>query len=364
MTAPSAADETTPWAGWATDLATAVVRRAPVFEERLDTPAAVIRDELAAALGTMPARASAEVTVDGSWTRDGLAGMELSWDCGYGPRTRAWLLRPAGEDGTLPGVLALFEHGGVKLAGREKLADGPRAPEGELGAVVRASRRASYGGRPWAEDLARRGAAVLVHDAFGFGSRGIPEDGGPGRLAESEVAKAAGLLGASWAGLLAGEDRLALSVLRSLPAVDGARLAAVGMSGGGARAGVLRALEPHLAATVVVTMMSTLGAMFPAHLARHAWTWLSPGLGAAGDWPSVVGSWTERPLLVQYGLGDPLFPRSGMEAADAQLRRRFAAHGHEGNYAAMLLPSGHVFTRQMQTAAWDWLGEILGFGPR
>lgn len=354
-------DETGVWATWADDLAAAVVRHGPIFEQRPDAPAAAIRADLTAALGTMPARAIAEVDVDGSWTADGLDGTELSWDCGYGPRTRAWLLRPAGEASALPGVLALFEHGGVKLAGREKLADGPRPLEGEVGAVVRASREAYYGGRAWAEDLARRGTAVLVHDAFGFGSRRLPDDGEPGRLTESEAAKVAGLLGASWAGLLAGEDRLALSVLRSFPGVDGARVAAVGMSGGGARAGILRALEAELSATVIVTLMSTLDAMFPAHLARHAWTWLSPGLGAAGDWPSVVGSWTERPLLVQYGLEDPLFPREGMEAAHAQLQRRFRAQGHERNYTGTLLPSGHVFSQKMQATAWAWLGDVLGF---
>jgi hypothetical protein len=132
------------------------------------------------------------------------------------------------------------------------------------------------------------------------------------------------------------------------------------MSGGGARAGALRVLAPELRATVIVTMMSTFPALIPSHTADHAWTWLSPGLGSAGDWPAVVGSWTENPLLVHYGLEDPLFPRHGMEDADAQLRRRFAAFGHEANYTGSLFPVGHVFTPGMQEMAWQWLGEVLG----
>ena len=351
------------WASWRTDLAAAVVRErgAEPFAEQPEAPAGVLREHLLAALGTMPAAREAAARTDGEWTRDGVDGTELSWDCGYGPRTRAWLLRPAGEAGVLPGVLAMFEHGGVKLAGREKLADGPHGLTGEVAALVRASRDSAYGGRAWAEDLARRGAAVLVHDVFGFGSRRLPEDNPPQRLTEAQAAKVAGLLGASWAGLIAGEDLLALSVLRSLPAVDGGRVAAVGMSGGGARAGALRVLAPELRAAVIVAMMSTLGALIPDHTDTHAWTWLSPGIGSAGDWPSVVGSWTENPLLVQYGLEDPLFPRDGIEAADAQLRRRFAAHGHAANYTGSLLPVGHVFTGEMQDAAWAWLGGALGF---
>lgn len=353
------------WSGWKRDVATAVARSSPVFEEHVETPAAEVRTRLLASLGTIPAPNEASVRVEGEWTRDGIVGRELTWDTGYGPRTEAWLLRPEGETGSLPGVLALFEHGGVKVIGKEKLADGPRPLPEDVAAIVRRGRDSSYGGRVWAEDLARRGFAVLVHDAFGFGSRRLPDDAEPAglaeaRLAEAQAAKVAGLLGTSWAALIAGEDLLALSVLRGLPGVDGGRVAAVGMSGGGARAGALRVLAPELRATVIVTMMSTLSPLVPSHTVNHAWTWLSPGLGSAGDWPSVVGSWTENPLLVQYGLEDPLFPRPGMEAADAQLRRRFDALGHGGNYTGSFLPVGHVFTPEMQDAAWRWLGDVLG----
>lgn len=345
--------------GWKHDLAAAVVPSSGLFEDHVATPAAEVRERFRAALGTIPAAREADVKVEGEWTRDGLDGLELTWETGYGPRTEAWLLRPAGEDAVLPGVLALFEHGGVKEVGKEKLADGPRLLDDDVAATVQRGRDSSYGGRAWAEDLARRGFAVLVPDAFGFGSRRLPDDDESPRLVEAQAAKVAGLLGASWAGLIAGEDLLALSVLRGLQGVDGGRVAAVGMSGGGARAGALRVLAPELRATVIVTMMSTLPALIPSHTSHHAWTWLGPGLGSAGDWPSVVGSWTENPLLVQYGLEDPLFPRDGMAAADDQLRRRFAAFGHEANYTGALLPVGHVFTPNMQEAAWEWVSEAL-----
>lgn len=39
------------------------------------------------------------------WSRDGVDGEEVSWSVGYGPRTRAWYLRPSGVAGALPGVL-------------------------------------------------------------------------------------------------------------------------------------------------------------------------------------------------------------------------------------------------------------------
>jgi dienelactone hydrolase len=347
------------WPDWKADLTAAVAPSSGVFEEQIETPASEIRARFRSALGAIPAARETGVRVEGRWRRDGLDGVELTWDAGYGPRTEAWLLRPAGEDAVLPGVLALFEHGGVKEVGKEKVADGPRPLADDVAAAVKRGRDSSHGGRAWAEDLARRGFAVLVPDTFGFGSRRLPDDDESPRLVEAQAAKVAGLLGTSWAGLIAGEDLLALSVLRGLHGVDGDRVAAVGMSGGGARAGALRVLAPELRATVIVTMMSTLPALIPSHTVNHAWTWLSPGLSRAGDWPSVVGSWTENPLLVQYGLDDPLFPPDGMAAADDQLRRRFAAFGHEANYTGALLPVGHVFTPTMQEAAWEWLAEAL-----
>ena len=47
-------------------------------------------------LGFAPAPATPRaVRVDGRWQRDGVDGERVSWTVGYGPRTEAWVLRPA-----------------------------------------------------------------------------------------------------------------------------------------------------------------------------------------------------------------------------------------------------------------------------
>ena len=61
---------------------------------------------------------------EGTWERDGLQGEELSWWVGYGPRTHAWLLKPAGAHEPLPGMLALHDHGAFKFYGKEKISAG------------------------------------------------------------------------------------------------------------------------------------------------------------------------------------------------------------------------------------------------
>jgi hypothetical protein len=98
---------------------------------------------------------------------DGIDIRYLRWSVGYGPDTSAWLLRPADVRRSLPGILGMHCHGGVRSVGGEQLVD--------LGAdsTPRALslRQAYYSGRAPANELARRGNVVLVHDSFSWGSR-------------------------------------------------------------------------------------------------------------------------------------------------------------------------------------------------
>jgi hypothetical protein len=104
---------------------------------------------------------------EGSRTVDGVTVRRLRWSVGYGPDTTAWLLRPAGSPGRLPGVLGMHCHAGVRSVGGEQLVDLG------AGATPRAVwlRDRWYSGRAPANELARRGHVVLVHDTFSWASR-------------------------------------------------------------------------------------------------------------------------------------------------------------------------------------------------
>ena len=60
---------------------------------------------------------------EGSQRLDGVLIRRLRWSVGYGPETTAWLLRPAGIRRSLPGVLGMHCHGGVRSVGAEQLVD-------------------------------------------------------------------------------------------------------------------------------------------------------------------------------------------------------------------------------------------------
>jgi len=100
---------------------------------------------------------------------EGLAIEHLQWQLPYGPPTEALLLKPVNSRGKLPGVVGLHDHGGNKYFGLRKITRMSKDPHP---AMVRHQQQ-YYSGLAWANELARRGYAVLVHDTFTFGSRRV-----------------------------------------------------------------------------------------------------------------------------------------------------------------------------------------------
>jgi dienelactone hydrolase len=339
--------------------------------------------ELADALGVPAVGPAGDLTVHWEETYDGVTTSQLSWQLGFGPRSRGWLVRPAGVSGPLPGVLALHCHGGNKFAGADRLVELPR--EDPSAAAARAG---LYDGRALATEVARAGFAVLAHDVFAWGSRGFDLSVPPWRTAsalearksqwredgvvpsaaelhnaaagfhEDTVAKAAGLLGTSLAGMVAHDDLAALDILGSLPGVDPERLGCLGFSGGGGRSLALAALSPRIKNYVVTCMMTTFSSLLPAYLDAHSWLLQTPGLWKLGDWPELTARSGAAGFLVQYALADQLFPEDGMREAHRILESLHPA----GSYTGRFWPGGHVFSAGMQHEAISYLTGTLGAG--
>jgi dienelactone hydrolase len=318
---------------------------------------------------------------DGSRRLDGVLIRRLRWSVGYGPQTTAWLLCPAGVRRSLPGVLGMHCHGGVRSVGAEQLVDlgadsNPRA------AWLRAE---YYSGRGPANELARQGYAVLVHDTFSWGSRRFDLSRPTPRLAalleaqdalwrhqglspteeerfdmasglhEDTLAKAAGALGQTFAGAVLTDDLVAFDVLGAADGIDPERLGTFGFSGGGGRSLLLAALDHRVAASVVSCMMATFASLVPAGLDAHSWLLHIPGLWSLMDWPDLTAIARAR-FLVQYRTDDELFPRAGMEQAHDHLLR---LHGDTMRYRGSLSSGRHAFDAAMQEEAWAFLSEAL-----
>jgi len=357
----------------------------PLFSSDAPGAEAVI-SRLRTTLGLLPRPDRVTPEVVQTWSAGGVEGTVLRWDVGVGAPSEGWLLRPAGESAPLPGVVALHCHGGVKYYGKEKVADGPEptAP----GAL--AARASLYDGVAYANELARRGYAVLVPDAFGWGSRRVPVADMPDRVRaagdlaaaareaetgqaldtptryeaysgplEDAMAKLLGILGTSWPGAVAREDAIAVDLLASREDVLPGGVCVVGLSGGGARAALATALSENVRAAAVIAMMSTLAPMLDGYVHKHTWMMMSPGIGRVADWPEIAAARRPRPLLVGYAEQDQLFPPAGMREAHELISTRYSAAGAAEAYRGIFFDAPHSFPPALQQQTWQFFDEVL-----
>jgi len=316
--------------------------------------------------------------------RDGLDIELIKWRLPYGPATEAVFLKPAGASGPLPAVLALHDHGAVKFFGWEKIA----AVEAEPHPLMAEHQRQYYGGRPWANELAKRGYAVLAHDLFAFGSRRIRpsdvaaearSDIGFAELAqvsrddeaeisqynafaaqhEHIVAKSLFCAGLTWPGVMTYEDQCALSYLCSRPEVDSERVGCAGLSGGGLRTVYLAGLDERIAAACCVGMMTTWRDFLLHKSWTHTWMIYVPGLPRELDYCEVLGLMAPKPVLVLNNQQDELFTIEEMCRADRILRDVYYKAGASERYECIFYPGPHKFDLEMQEAAFQFFDRHL-----
>ncbi|MBX3015542.1 MAG: hypothetical protein KF832_28735 [Caldilineaceae bacterium] len=334
-----------------------------------------MRHRLAAPVVTTPPTA----TVEHQWTYDGLAIEALSWQLPYGPRTQALLLKPANATGKLPAVMAFHDHGGKKFFGYHKIT---RTPE-PLHPLIQQHQERYYGGLAWANELAKRGYVVLVHDAFPFGSRRILLKDVPPAIREETTDPAwddaAGILrynqwadtheaivaqslfsaGTTWPGVWLTDDQQALHILQARDDVDASRIGCCGLSGGGMRTTFLAGLEPGIAAAVCVGMMTTWRDYLLYKSYTHTWMIFVPLLPQDFDYPEILGLRAPKPTFVLNDVEDQLFTLPEMERANVILREVYTKAGAADHYRCSFYPGPHKFDRAMQDDAFGWLDRWL-----
>lgn len=310
---------------------------------------------------------------------DGLSIEHMRWQLPYGPPTEALVLKPAGATGRLPGVVALHDHGGNKYFGLRKIT---RISKDQHPLMVKHQEH-YYGGAAWANELARRGYVVLVHDTFAFGSRRMrladlpanirnnmvetnPEDeaeiqrynqfaGGHEHL----IAKSLFCAGMTWPGVFVFDDRRALDYLASRPDVDATRLGCGGLSGGGLRTVMLTGADERIRCSCCVGMMTTWRDYLLNKCYTHTWMVYIPGLPRDLDYPEILGLGAPNPVLVLNNRQDQLFTMPEMRRADEILTAVYRKAGAADRYRASFHDGPHKFDLEMQKEAFAWFDKWL-----
>jgi dienelactone hydrolase len=350
---------------------------------RVDEWRAEARERVLELLAPVDLGGVPEVTVVSTGTFDGLDIQRLTWSLPAGPPTEAVLLKPTGATGPLPGILALHDHAGNKYLGWRKIV---RTGDDDWEVQLR-HQAEYYEGLAWANEIARRGYVVLVHDTFPFGSRRVrvedvsPQlrrgavDPEPDDLAGIEayndfasahehiMEKSLISAGTTWPGVYVVEDQRALDVLASRPEVDATRLGCAGLSGGGMRTVFLGGLDERIEVAVAVGFMTTWRDFVLDKCFTHTWMTYVPLLPRDLDFPEIFALRAPAATMFQHCREDPLFSLAEVERADAMLRAVFDAAGASDHFQSRYYDGGHKFDRAMQTDAFAWIDRSLKEAP-
>jgi dienelactone hydrolase len=259
-----------------------------------------------------------------------------------------YLLRPKAGEAPPPTVIAFHGHGyGVKdIVGLWEDGKERSAPDGYH--------------KDFAVALCRRGFVVAAPEISCFGERqtdfsylnttigqGIP-------TTCTHTAMLAFHLGGSVVGLRAYEGRRLIDYLESRADVDASRLGAMGISGGGLHTFFSACLDERIKACVVSGYYSTFqdSVLAMAHCACN----FVPGLHQFGEMYDLVGLIAPRPILVEAGSRDPIFPIEAVQKSVARAREVYRVFGAEDQVETDYFEGRHQISGRR---AYDFLWEKL-----
>lgn len=286
------------------------------------TSSDLLRERLRTLLGLGPGPESGDASLVGPTSASSSTGAASAPEPALvqvrtadGDEIPAFLLRPAPETATGAGVVLVAGHGrGIDdLVAQDPVDD-------------------FHDGL--AHKLVRAGFTVLCPEMVSFGRRRFPQpEGQAGYTVPYEptentcgIDAARHLLhGRPVMGHRVADARAAAQALRRLPGVDPDRVGVAGGSGGGAVALLLAAVDPSIAAALVATYFCT----FEASLCsiRHCPCNIIPGLLPELEMADIAALIAPRPLILEAGELDHIFPIEATRAAFARLEGVWEEHG-------------------------------------
>jgi dienelactone hydrolase len=245
-----------------------------------------------------------------------------------------------------------------------------------------------YEGAAWANEIARRGYVVLVHDTFTFGSRRVlfenmadiawgdastkdKSDKNPEATENIEIynkwaaahehimSKSLFCGGTTWPGVTLSDDQYALSILAAREDVDDKRIGCAGLSGGGLRTVYLGGLDHRIKCAVAVGFMTTWADFMLYKAYTHTWMIYTPLLPNYLEFPEILSLRAPLPTMTLNNNQDRLFTLPEMKKADKILQDVFTKAGASDRYKGGFYEGDHKFDRAMQKDAFDWFDKWL-----
>ncbi|WP_163101945.1 alpha/beta hydrolase family protein [Peribacillus alkalitolerans] len=259
-------------------------------------------------------------------------------------RVLAYLLIPKNQTKPLPTIIACHGHGygskelvGLQPNGKEKRLDH------------------SYH-KDFAIDLVKRGYVVLVPEVIGFGDRRLKDD------LEKEVTENSCfrlatyllMLGKTLAGQRVHEFQKGIDFLHTRQEVDASRIGCMGFSGGGQICAFAAAIDERIKAVVISGYTNTFKSSILSM--RHCIDNYLPGILQYAEMPDIIGLIAPRPLFIESGKDDLLFPIEAAELAYSKINNIYQSIGKSGNLGWDSFFGEHEVNGLV---SYDWLDSYL-----
>ena len=265
-------------------------------------------------------------------------------------RMPVYLLHPQG-DGPHPVALAFHGHGyGVKdVVGLWEDGEERGTPNGYH--------------KDFAIELCRRGFLVAAPEIACFGERqadfsALAARGAPAPTSCAHAAMLAFHLGGSLVGLRVRDGRRLVDYLQTRSDCDTSRLGVMGISGGGMHAFFSTCLDERIRACVASGYFGTFQDSILAM--QHCACNYVPGLHRFGEMADLAGLIAPRPMLVEAGSRDNIFPIEGVRRGVEEARAVYRVFGTSDMPQTDYFEGRHEISGRK---AYDFLARVAGLGP-
>lgn len=308
-----------------------------------------LRDKLIKLLGGFP-EAACDLSPRILETRqeDGFTCQKVAIQTIEGEYMPCFVLIPPKEAGAhFKPVIALHGHGTWGGAAIVKTPDDPQ------GAALNQQLNYDYAGQ-----LAKRGYLVFVPELRGFGQRLEGPDHREGEDQWISSCYAVGtnalLLGKTLLGLRVYDIMRLIDYIRTRPEALADTLGCVGLSGGGMVTLFATALDPRITCAVVSGYFNTFRDSIMA--VRHCLCNFVPGIVQVAEMVDIAGLVAPRPLLIETGTRDPIFPTAATQRAYQELQEVYAVFEADKNLDIDIFEGEHAWSG---AKAYDWLAQWL-----
>jgi dienelactone hydrolase len=291
-----------------------------------------LRERLIDLLGGFPAQRAPlrPVTLE---TRKfpGYTREKVVFDSRTGVSVLAYVLVPAGARQPAPAMICIPGHG--------------RGVDDIVGIDDRGRDRTDKAGyqHDFALQVVEAGLAAVAIEPLGFGCRRDPRNARQG-LSRSACQPSAGgalLLGQTMVGWRVWDVMRTLDYIATRQDLDAARVGCMGISGGGTITVFATALEPRLKTALVSGYLNTfrdsVGSL------SHCIDNYVPGILNWAEMYDIAGLIAPRPLFVESGEKDNIFPIAASLESVRQVREIYRVFGAEALVEHEVFPDEHAF---------------------